>query len=465
MMFGDRGDGRLLEPCSARHVRAADAGVFCGEKGGQGLQEIPAVKMTDGLPDGVHGQLGYTDINGWHTNLCGGQRADGRAAGQIVTHDELLAGHLCHGAELTEHTGGERIGGITLARIGFNYRPLVEQGQMIRIMLAGKVGVHCMGIVDGEEEGSGNDTLAQVGVGVQPFQNAFEKRTLSPCHRETADLFVVVEDDQAVAISWACSHRPNQGMAGEEVVEPGAGDKFSIQPDPAKGLGVIEEKVKGENGRVGSFRMLTNQLFPQQFAERRRRGGARGKHHHWHEIGLLVDTPLIVRFPVKMDGQAGNGGHRSLEIDQAAANGFAVAGPADSAGDGQVAIKPGAKQGASIDLDTKLHAAVVQLYRVGFDFQARAICMGSGHAQRQTGIWLIGQGKGDQARTVAGSVVGSRQEALPGRAFIKTDKSLPAEDVDTVHHRMVCGWRVVDEGKKIIEIIGNMCHGVWGKVQ
>ena len=115
--------------------------IFCGEEGGHGSQQVPAVEMTDGFADRVHGQLGYADIDRGDACFGRGQGADGGTAGQVVAHDELLAGNLRLGTEPAEQGGGKGIGGVALVGVGFDDRSPIEPGQVVRIMLAGKVGV------------------------------------------------------------------------------------------------------------------------------------------------------------------------------------------------------------------------------------------------------------------------------------------------------------------------------------
>ena len=71
------------------------------------------------------------------------------------------------------------------------------------------------------------------------------------------------------------------------------------------------------------------------------KGLVSGEAHYRRQHGLLIDRARIVGFAIKMNGEAGNNGERTLAIDQHTAQGAALVTQSHAPGERQIAIKPG----------------------------------------------------------------------------------------------------------------------------
>ena len=170
--------------------------------------------------------------------------------------------------------------------------------------------------------------------------------------------------------------------------------------------------------------MLLFNLFKQECLEIGFATQRTLQHHRW-QIRLRIDTTLLVHFAIQMDGQTGDSGDGTLEINQArtlAAHGILIR---HASGQRQVTIKPGVKQCSAVNFDTELHITLAQQIWLRLDLQTRAVGMGAHHAQP-----LLKQGggikaKSNQGRLVAGKVITALWLQLPRGGFVKTGETRP----------------------------------------
>src|SRR5881394_580025 len=97
--------------------------------------------------DRVHGERRQADVYGAHTQVAGGDRADGRTTAHVTAHHEALHRHFFSHAQVTEEPGGFAVGGVALVAVDLDHRASVEFRAVVGIVFVGVVRVHAVGVV------------------------------------------------------------------------------------------------------------------------------------------------------------------------------------------------------------------------------------------------------------------------------------------------------------------------------
>ena len=80
--------------------------------------------------------------------------ADGGTAGAVVAHHELLHGHIGSAGQFTHEETTHAVCGVALVVIGLDHHASVHGGAVQALVLGGVVGMHGVGHVHRENEGS-----------------------------------------------------------------------------------------------------------------------------------------------------------------------------------------------------------------------------------------------------------------------------------------------------------------------
>lgn len=213
-------------------------------------------------------------------------------------------------------------------------------------------------------------------------------------------------------------------MATHQVIESGGADELTVCPGNDRFLTVVAEQVEGKDVDDGrNIRVFNLQLFEEQGVEIGQLaidclGKDRGK------MFLLIDSPVFVGFPVKVDGDAGNGQQRSAKIDQQGGQ-VSVAHPAaDPASQGEISIEPGGKQTPPVNLDPELQVRTGFDCSTWFDLQAGAIGVGSEQSESLGQLLRAAQGEGDNRAVVSYEKIGLSLNELPRLVFPELYKAL-----------------------------------------
>ena len=96
----------------------------------------------------MHGKRRHSNIYGIYARFSRSDRADGAAAGHVITHNKRLVWHLHGIANRLKQSDGMTVTGIALIRIELNDRPRIQHWSVFVIMPFKVVWMHTMGIVD-----------------------------------------------------------------------------------------------------------------------------------------------------------------------------------------------------------------------------------------------------------------------------------------------------------------------------
>lgn len=118
--------------------------------------ELLDVCSTACLPDGVHAQLRVTEIQGSHTKLGADHRADGGAAGGVVSDDEELQWHLGEVSDLLEKHNAGGVCDVSLVCIDLDDRAVVQVWTVVGLIILRVVWVNAVRHVGRDHEGLGH---------------------------------------------------------------------------------------------------------------------------------------------------------------------------------------------------------------------------------------------------------------------------------------------------------------------
>ena len=280
--------------------------------------------------DRMHGKGRQADVHGAHAELAGGDRADGRAAAHVAAGDEALHRYFVFQAQVAEEACGFAAGGVALVAVDLDHRAGIEFRAVVAVVLVGIVRVNGVGIVGGDQQRAVDRALEIVLFGQQATQHLFEEGTVGATHRGRADFFVVGADQYAGFVRAGVEQGLQAREAGQQVVQPGAGDEVAVEADDRRRLGVVEAQFEVQH-HIGD-RPCSR---PSWSASR-----ARKSELSWlaicARIGGSSFWALIAQpggFPVEVDREVGNAGDRLPEIDQLAFD-APVAAVGDAPGQG-----------------------------------------------------------------------------------------------------------------------------------
>ena len=202
---------------------------------------------------------------------------------------------------------------------------------MVAVVLVGIVRVNGVGIVGGDQQRAVDRALEIVLFGQQATQHLFEEGTVGATHRGRADFFVVGADQYAGFVRAGVEQGLQAREAGQQVVQPGAGDEVAVEADDRRRLGVVEAQFEVQH-HIGDQAVLAAELVGEQGAEVRAFLAGDLREDRWQFV-LGVDRPALVGFPVEVDREVGNAGDRLPEIDQLAFD-APVAAVGDAPGQG-----------------------------------------------------------------------------------------------------------------------------------
>eukprot|EP00960_Hanusia_phi_P051319 760722-Hanusia_phi.AAC.2 len=240
------------------------------------LDAVLDVVDSDGFPDAVHAQGRDPNINSADAGACRHDWSDGAAAWAIVAHNELLhidAGTPC---ELPDDKPSGDTRGIPLVGVRLDHSPLVEQGPVIRLVLAGVVWVHGVGHVCGNDEGflQGDlvvlDEVCRVVPVVHTFDELLDDRASSSMRTGGTDFFMVEANDgghiRILLKLWAACVFDKSLKSCETVslvVQPGGAEELVFEAPDLLRLGVIQGQVKipDSSGRATKFLRKSRQKF------------------------------------------------------------------------------------------------------------------------------------------------------------------------------------------------------------
>lgn len=180
---------------------------------------------------------------------------------------------------------------------------------------------------------------------------------------------------------------------------------------------------------------------------------------------LLIDSSVFVGFPVKVNGDAGDGEQWSAKIDQPGGQ-VSVASPAaDPTGQGEISIEPGTKQTATVYLDPELQVRTGFNCRAWFDLQAGAIGVGGEKPETLHQLLLAAQGEGDHRTAVSDEEIGLSLNKLPRLVFPEWYKAMGQQILANHRHSVERRRRSGEKGKKIPVVIGcihSRLYKIWG---
>ena len=140
------------------------------------------------LTNGVHGELGHTDIDGADATRGCEDGPNGRSARHIVAHDELLGRDVMTTRNLLHDESRETRGGIPLVRVRLDHQPFVQGGTMVLLVHFRPVGVQSVGHVSGHKEGARNGGIIGLRIRVQLVQQLVQVVRTGTHDRRTAAL-------------------------------------------------------------------------------------------------------------------------------------------------------------------------------------------------------------------------------------------------------------------------------------
>ena len=190
--------------------------------------------------DGVHGEGGYADVDGFDADFTGSQWADGTAAGHVVAHHKGLHRHFGLLAQASEYGAGLAIGGVALIGVDLDDRAVVQQGTVVVVMLVCVVGMHAMGIVRGDQHGTVYDAAEVFRTAGDALQHRVEKGALGADGGNAAHFLVVIAHQHAGDVGAGLDKAHQADVAAEQVVQPGAGEEFLVNTDNGRRLSVIK---------------------------------------------------------------------------------------------------------------------------------------------------------------------------------------------------------------------------------
>lgn len=139
---------------------------------------------------------------------------------------------------------------------------------------------------------------------------------------------------------------------------------------------------------------------------------------------LLIDSAVFVGFPVKMDGDTGDGEQWSTKIDQPGGEAAIVHPAADPAGQGKIAIEPGGEQTAPVYLYPQLQVRTGLDSRAWFDLQAGAVGVGGKQPEPVHQFLLAAEDEGDNRAVVSCQKIGLSLRKLPLLVFPEFYKAM-----------------------------------------
>lgn len=103
------------------------------------------VYNTAGLADAVHAEHWGADVDALDARVGSDQGTNRAAAERVVSHDKLLNRDSAPVSDRFEDRLANGVGSIAEVSVDLDHDSLVDAGHMLTVMLASKVGVHCVG--------------------------------------------------------------------------------------------------------------------------------------------------------------------------------------------------------------------------------------------------------------------------------------------------------------------------------
>ena len=125
---------------------------------------MPHVLCAASLADAVHTQLRVAEIECPDAELGREHWPDGAAAGGVVAHDKELEGGAGGPTALLQEHDAWGVGHVPRVGADLDDGAAVDGGLVGRLVFAGVVGVHGVGHVGGDEEGTREGLLVGCGL-------------------------------------------------------------------------------------------------------------------------------------------------------------------------------------------------------------------------------------------------------------------------------------------------------------
>ena len=164
---------------------------------------------------------------------------------------------------------------------------------------------------------------------------------------------------------FGINQRAEARKTTQQVVQSGRGNPGLIDACDGGWLNVIKRQLVIHHPCILPLRILCCEGLGEPRLEVKLLGIP--QHNQRHHVFLWIDTSLFVGLPIEVNRQTRHDGDRAGRIKERGTELSRCSQQRYATRYGEIAVKPGIEERATIDIDPQLHTTIETFNRVGFD--------------------------------------------------------------------------------------------------